>query len=470
MNIKQKLILVYFIILPFIDLGTSLMTRFTDLPFSLGTLIKGVTLLVCVLYVVFFSKSKHVKKGILYFWVLALFAMLYFLLKKDLWSIGIIINEINIAVKYLYFPIMLICTYIIFYDFKIDNKFIKKILIINCLSYSMLILVPYITGTSFNSYYLNYKEGTNGWFYAANEIGAIISILSVSIYNLMDNNKKWKILICIPIIYSTTLIGTKLSIFGLIIIVLLILLCYIIKNKKQRFLLPTILFLILLICTLNSSSTNNIYKSIEQTENEIVDKVDKNTSINSNDKDNSKDTIDKNIFKDIVDKNNETDKDDNPNNNIIYKNIDDLIENNTIKKIIKVLFNGRENFFLKNYAIYKNSGINNILFGLSWSDRESINYIVVDKLIEIDFLDILIHYGIIGFLIYFIPLIYVLVYIVKKIKKIKTETFLYIMTILMSLAMSCFAGHILGAPAVSIYIIILLVMVINDLNKENSDI
>ena len=42
MNNKQKILIGYFLLLPFIDLVTSLMTRFTDLPFTLGTIVKGI--------------------------------------------------------------------------------------------------------------------------------------------------------------------------------------------------------------------------------------------------------------------------------------------------------------------------------------------------------------------------------------------------------------------------------------------
>jgi len=471
MNIKQKLVAIYFILLPFIDLITSLTTRLTNLPFTIGTIVKGLTLIFGIVYVVFISKDKNKKKVLIYYGLLVFFAILYFFTKPDILGVNNIILEINTAFKYFYFPTMTINFYILFKELKIDNKVIKNILLITALNYSLLILIPYITGTSFNSYYDNYKEGVNGWFYAANETGAILSILTISIYSLMDNNKKWKILFSIPIIFSISLIGTKLSYFGMIIAIILICLLFIIKNKKQKFLLPVILILLLVLCSINSNSANNsfnanqLYDELMETNkpnNENITENDDNINTDNNTIVNEGNTT-PNEIKDST-QNNES------NNNLItYKTLDELINNNSIKKIIKVMFSGREDFFLKNFAVYRSSGIKNILFGLSFSDREAINYTFSKKLIEIDFLDILIHYGIIGFIVYFIPLLFLIGFIIKKIKNISFESSVYILIVLMSFAMSCFAGHILGSPSVSVYIILLQIIIINDFIRKKEE-
>ena len=45
--------------------------------------------------------------------------------------------------------------------------------------------------------------------------------------------------------------------------------------------------------------------------------------------------------------------------------------------------------------------------GIGFVDRESINNSKINKLIEIDIFDILFHYGIIGFIIYFGPIVWI---------------------------------------------------------------
>lgn len=469
MNWKQKILLIYFIILPFVDLVTSLITRFTDLTITLGIIIKGLTVIFGVFYVLFITKSKYKKKSIIYFLITFLFGIIYFLTKSDIWQLNNIVTEFINAFKYLYYPIMFICFYILFDDLKIDNKFIKKIILINCISYSLLLLIPYFTGTSFNSYFLHFMEGSNGWFYAANETGAILILLSVCIYDLMDNQKKWKILLAIPIMYAISLIGTKVSFLGISIIVFMIILVFIIKNKENRYFLPTCLFVIFLCCSLNSSFTDNIYSIIdsnnmEQNNSQIIEgEQESNIENNKQEKPNN------NLENKVPDKETDVENEENneTNNDIVieYKRLDDLIQNEKIKKVINLLLSGRADFFLKNFSVYKDSGIKNILFGLSWSNRLELNYVFDKKLIEIDFFDILIHYGIFGLVIYLLPLIYYLFKLLKNIKFINLENLLYILVFLLSIGISMLAGHVLGAPSVTVYIILIMIITINNIKE-----
>ena len=118
-----------------------------------------------------------------------------------------------------------------------------------------------------------------------------------------------------------------------------------------------------------------------------------------------------------------------------------------------------EEFFLKNYSIYSESKIKNQLFGISWCVRKSINYDVKKKLIEIDYLDIIIHYGIIGFIIYFMPLVYLFIRMIKEKTKKTPEFWLYLILLLLELFVSSFAGHVLSAPAVSIYLVLVMYLI-----------
>jgi len=100
MNIKQKLVAIYFILLPFIDLITSLTTRLTNLPFTIGTIVKGLTLIFGIVYVVFISKDKNKKKVLIYYGLLVFFAILYFFTKPDILGVNNIILEITFNEAY----------------------------------------------------------------------------------------------------------------------------------------------------------------------------------------------------------------------------------------------------------------------------------------------------------------------------------------------------------------------------------
>lgn len=451
MSKKRKIIYIYFLLLPFIDVITSLIVRFTDFTLSLGMIIKGITMVFSVIYVLLWSKSKYRNKSIKYIFVIGIFAILYFLTKRDIWNLSMISNEITYAFRYLYFPVMLVGLLNIFDDFKIDSKLIKKILFINCISYTILLLLPCFTGTGFNSYRYSTVFGKNGWFYAANETGIITIILLSSIVYLFDNNKKWKIFISLPIMISIALIGTKVSFLGMIIIVLMISIKNIIENKKDGIVLSASLILLLVIACQFSPTITNLKGSIDDLNDE-----------------------------ELIEKRKEEEK---KQGTFKYSNINDIFKNEQLSKVVTIALNGREGFFLKNYSIYSDSGTIDKLFGIGWSNRPNINYTIAKKLIEIDYLDIFIHYGIIGFLIYYYPILSFIINTLKRREKINAEILFYFLIFGLIVLISSLAGHILAAPAVSIYLVLIMLLILslfrkkkesnklinNNLKRENND-
>ena len=82
---KSKILRGFYIFLlvqPFIDLITSLMTKFLNLPITLGLIIRGLLFVLSVIYILFISKSKYKKISCVYIGILVLYAMLYFITKS----------------------------------------------------------------------------------------------------------------------------------------------------------------------------------------------------------------------------------------------------------------------------------------------------------------------------------------------------------------------------------------------------
>lgn len=452
MKKQYKYVYFYFILLPFIDVITSLNTRLSFSPISIGVIVKGLTLLLLTIYSLFFSKSKYKKKTILYYSLVGIFAVLYVITKIDIWSISFFKEEIIYAVKYFYFPLTFLGLLNLFDDWNIEIKTITNILLVNCITYSFLLFIPYITNSAFNSYSNPLFAGYNGWFFAANETGVIMTILLSSIYYLIDKENKWKIIIALPMMYILSLIGTKVAFLGLISITLLILLINVIKNKKFGIITSGLLLVFLAISCYASPTADNFILSYK---NNFI-------SVNTDPKGNVNNI---NQIEPIIINNTKTPV------TYKYNAISDITNNELIQKGLNLVLSGRADFFLKNYSIYEASGIKNQLFGLGWVNRDDLNYNFTKKVIEIDILDILIHYGIIGFLIYFIPLVYFLLKVVLEIKKWKIETLFYIGILCLVLFISLLAGHTLSAPAVSIYIILIMIIIQKylDNNKKTEE-
>lgn len=458
----DKIIYIFFLLLPIIDLCTSLTTKFTSVSITPGMIVKGITLIICLLYVSFFSKSKYKKETIIYLSLLIFFGVIYFLSKNYVLSIAKIANELKYAFKYFYFPVMICGMLNMIDDYKPSKDLIIKILISNAIIYTILMIVPYITSTSFNSYteYWLYS-GESGWFFSANEVGAILTLLLICVYYFINYRQKWYIILVLPLMISIAIIGTKVSFIGLIIMTFLCLI-FMLINKKRK-IIPCIIVSLFLLVSLFFSPTFNNFINLKTNTDKNISEIDKteDTNIDKNisetDK-NEETNIDKNISEieqteEIVENNGGS----NSTANVINK-LEDLIPIRFVANNLRVLLSNRDTFLINNLNIYINSNLEDKLFGLGWNDRPELNYTISKKMIEIDVADIFIHYGIIGFLIYFLPLLYCFALEIKNIKYFTIETWLSFMTFMVEIGISLFAGHVLSAPTVSIYLVLLIAL------------
>lgn len=430
MNNKKTATLIYiFLILqPFLDLFTSLMVRYTTFPITIGMLLRGLFLLFCIILFVK-SKSIHKKKSIIYLTFLSLFCILYFITKTDIFTIEFLKTEIIYMFKYLYFPIITICLINVYDELELDKDKLFKIFTINAITYAVLILIPEITKTSFASY-IGSNKGTVGWFYAANEIGAItVALLPYVYYTLFARMPVFKTsIIFIIIILADVLLGTKTSFIGMLITELLYLLYNLFNYKKNRGygLIVSIMIVIISFCIIPQiPAIKNLQNAITNSS-QIVEEPPKNNS-------------------------------------------EIIIKNQSLKRIVAVALSGRDVFLFNTLNIYNDVSLVDKTLGIGFVNRDSINNEDIEKLIEMDLLDILFHYGIIGFIIYFGPLIYIIYRTIKSIIKSKFQlsffklTNIYVIGIMTLI--SLIAGHVYSAPAVSIYIAFSVAMLDSALTK-----
>lgn len=426
----EQLIYIFLILQPVLDLLTSLMVRYSDFVFTIGMVARGLFLVFIVIYFLIYSKSSHKKKSIIYFAILFIYCLLYFITKSDIFTFSFLKTEITYLFKYMYFPIVTVCLINIYDELDLKKEKIFKICLFNVIVYSIFILVPEITGTSFNSY-LDSNKGSVGWFYAANEIGAIVvALFPYAYYMLFERMSISKIIIVfITIITAMTLLGTKTSFLGMIITEFVYLIYFLFNSKKNRALgLKTCICIILVSVFLipRIPAIKNLQTAISNA-NEETEEVEEN----------------------------ESDEDYNI-------NVD-------TQKVFAIIFSGREKFLFRTVDIYSSSNMADKFFGIGFSNREQINNIKIEKLIEIDPLDIFFHYGILGFIIYFGPLVYICFRVIKLMFQSKfTFTFfkltnIYVIGIVTMISM--IAGHVYGAPSVSIYIAISIAMLESAITK-----
>ena len=420
----KKFIYWLFLLLPFIDLSSSVSARFFDVSISIGGVVKGLLFVFFVLYCFFLTKSKYKKTSIMCILFAFLFSIIYLLVKPNLGNFNVFISEINYLIKFLFYPIGFFSFLCLFDDIGFNKNEIEKLMLYTIIVYAILLILPILTGTSFNTYE-NGLYGMVGWFYAANEISTILVLLFPFTYLLISNKKKYLFLGMLPILLVISYVGTKVTLFGLVIVSFIILIISYFYNKnifKNPFISSLIIFVVILLISIGSYSMDNFFAVME------TPSLTEYNCVNCEDL---------------------------PNDSLLIK----------IKKYGLRLLSQR-NYFLKNTnEIYlDNLSAKTFLFGLGFNNNEYINNNNVTKLIEMDILDMFYHLGIFAIILFLIPFIFLLYLVIKNRSHFNRNVAFYILMILMSLGISTVAGHAYMAPAVSIYIIVYEMLLVNELD------
>ena len=422
MNKEKALNIFYIFILlqPLLDLITSLQTKFLHFPITLGIIVRGLLFIAGIVYIFFFSKSKYRKKTIIYFIILFVYSLLYFITKTDMFSNkSFLLKEIIYMFKYYYFLVIFPFLLIFFDEFKPNNRKIFKALQIVFCSYCFVIMIANITGTAFGTYVGG--KGNTGWFFSGNEIGIIVAILYTLPFLLINKALSYKWLIYIfPIVLAVEIIGTKTSMMGLLLPTSFFLGYYLIRikdGKTKQFVMTLSMLLLIFASSSNLPVITNIKNSMIRYDTRQVNKK---------------------------------------NHKELEEYSDDML--------VSVIFSDRDLFKKNIKKIYCNSPIKDKLFGIGFVNRSSINNKKINKLIEMDYYEILYRYGIVGFTIYMMPIVWFVITVLLLAIKIKFRFNMkqlvlgYMSSI--GLCIAFLVGHTLGAPAVSGYLSISMVMLI----------
>ena len=430
---KRRLLEIFLLTLPLLDLLTSLNNRMVENFLSVGMIIKGLAIIIAYIYVFFLSASKFKKVSILYYSGIIIYIVGYFLFKSDLLNLNFLVSELKYILKFIYFPVLTFALLNIFDESGFEKDKLDKIMLWNLIFYILIIIIPTILDINFKSYSNSSYAGSVGWYFSANEVSSILLLLFPFIYVLLKKHKVIFSLLFITSLFRISLIGTKVTLFGIIIITFLIFITIIVKKKKilnNIVIISFSAFLITIIYMSENYSVMNLKNSIsvEETqetieiENEISKYYEKNKFLSS------------------------------------------------IKNLGSILLSDRDVYALNSYYIYsENYRPSYLLFGMGFSNTDRISNSRVEKLIEIDFLDIFFHLGLLAIFIVAFPFIYTFIIYLKKRKsetiKFNTNIFFYLMIIFLTLGISSTAGHTYLAPAVSIYISIYFIYLLNEIKS-----
>lgn len=396
------ILLIFILLQPILDVITGIGIHTWHTNITIGIVVR-MLFLAFVLYSVIFVYKR--KKSLIFYAILVIYGILYMagmLIYKD--GVGLF-SEIQRLCRVFYFPVLLISLYSI----KDEIKISKMALMVVLITYLVCILVPNCLNLGFKTYEIT-KAGTLGFFNSANEISGIISILTPIMILILVNKKKILLTLIIVLIYLYVIltIGTKTPLLSLGITIFFTYLWFIrqeIKLKRvKRVAISIILLLIFIAGMIVILPKTNFYKNIET--------------------------------------------------HLEFLEVDNITEVFKDKKLIDhFIFSERLTFLENRYKDYRDENNYLQLFGIGYlKDGKD------TKAIEMDYFDIYYSQGLIGFIIYFGIYGYFFYLIMKRRKKLDFTQYMLYISVVLSVLLSFVTGHIITAPAVSILLIVLLLI------------
>ena len=418
--------LMFILIQPFLDLLTSLSLRLTGSDFTLGILIRLSFIFIGGLYLLLNKDNPYRKGQFIYLSILFVFLVINFTISYLNKPSFLLVVEIKYILKVLYIIVSLFIYSVVLRTLQKQFWIEKTVLYIvaSMTVLGLVMVVSSLTGTAFESYEGG-KMGHVGWFYAGNEMGAIVSIgfPLVLMAALKKSNLFWiPVLLCI---YTLLSIGTKVG-YGTILIVLSVGLVFysidFIRNKKLS----------------TKYSMKNIYILLAIIVGVIIYTPYSPVAHNMN------------MHMSWLGVGNSGENGENPE--------DELEENDvTDEQVDSLIYSGRDQYLETYQNYFKAAPSSQKLFGMGYAG----NYKKEAKMIEMDFHDIFYSFGYIGMIIFLLPIGFYIYKIAKlTLSRLKIhlnfENILIVLGIALGLAISFVAGHVLTAPGVSIYLALLI--------------
>ncbi|HDR7792730.1 TPA: O-antigen ligase family protein [Bacillus luti] len=477
--------LLFFIILqPVLDLLTSLSIILLKSNATVGILVRFLVMAVGGIYILMQAKEKENRKFLIYLILLAVVLGIGFINNKFVKNPIVLSEEVKFVAKALYIYVML-ASYILALKSlkktvnisdKVRNSIVYSTLIINA-----IMVISISTSTDFGSYQWM-KVGSRGWFYAGNELGSILAIIFpiVVLYSIQKTKSVKHVLYWIPsllMIYSLIQVGTKVGMgsigatlaaaIGIIVLQLL----FDRRNPNKKSLALNAVIAIVLLAGVvgtfkqtplaQNMGIHNNYLSEQnvaqqgQKEKEIKEKLKKEQELKAKEEKNHK-----------VEKPEEKAK--------IEEEVKKELEKEQKKENQEnLIFSGRQVYEERHKQFFKEAPMSQKLLGMGYAGNFKYNEQKEPdpKLIEMDFHDWFYDFGIIGFALLMIPFIYyglrILLAFITRFKEIFNIKYGMISaSLLLALGIAYIAGHILTAPGVGIYFVVVLAYLIVDLEIE----
>lgn len=401
----NKLFILYIVCQPIIDIFTSYFLLGLNTNITPGLIVRNIALGLFIMYIFFYEKV-HVK----YFLLVALYYSIHFIINYYEKESFAIFQEVVYFSKYIFF---LLAYFTLRHLLKKDDSksFKNKILDAMWIAMSIIsisIILAALSNTGIKAY-ASEKLGQTGWFFSGNQVSASLAILfPLSLLYCLKQKKLGYYIVIVLNIIAMFMVGTKAAYLGIVLGLagaLFSLIIEIFKNKDKSLYKSFFLVLIISLAVAIYTPYSYMYQNM-----------------------------------------------------VIHQSWQEEVD-------IDPIFNGRE---IKSMSIqddYLNENLLRKMVGLGYGGNYEAKEDIV--IIERDFHEILLYYGIVGFMILlYYPIVTFLkigISYLKRITKVKMEDTMLLISITAAFGCAFIAGHVLFSPAVSIYLLCSMCLIQEDI-------
>lgn len=379
----------FFMLMPLLDATKYLSLSFLNIDFTFGAIIKFIFMLFALYYLIFINKNK--KYVLLYLGLLLVYGLILLIPYPNT---NLLYWELKAFLKIYFFIIMLIFFYLNKEKIKaVDKCAFDYLLFIYLL---LIVLLYFLRG------YLSYNLD-------AKELGIIIALLFPIYASKMFNAKDKLNYLPLIVLYICTMFiaGTKTPLFSFVVTMLVLGIKYLIdlikKKEIKKLIALMIIKIMLILFIIIIIPETPFYNNLKNQMNYF--------NINS--------------YKEIFSS---------------YKNINNII----FSKRLTLAEDSINNF--NKDSNYKK------LVGNGYYEIKD-NEVVKKASSGVDYIDILVSYGIIGSLLFFIPVIYIFI---NNIINLKSKKTLYLLLSFLVFIFAFISGGIFMLPIISLYVALFL--------------
>ena len=427
----ENLLCLYIIICPILDITSFLFRNYFNTNFSPSTIIRPIIPIICFI-VLFFKENKKTKKiGIMCIYIFYSLIHIYIFQKiHNGSSYGSLKNELQYIINY---SLMVVNIYL-FYKLINDKAKVKKAVYISLIIYVISLYFSILTNTS--SYTYLEEIGFKGYFESGNSLCTVL-VLGLCIILSDFNFKQWgKIaLIIFTGIYLIVFSGMRTGLFGFTIAVAIWIIgkffiairekAYF--NKKQIIIITFGILLFVILTFILGARTLERRKLLKENE------------LNNFDEDTQSIRYVTGDILDIYKKIQSNDISDDYMTEAEKKAIIDLCEYAEKHKISNVDLR-KQQLIYNMFLVKEQKNILLILFGNGYKNQTG------ELVMEMEIPALICNFGLIGFVLYLGPIIYLIISSLfrelKRLKEIKIDAILYLAGSGLAIILSSLSGYV----------------------------